>query len=120
LRRPWPSNRTTASGESGATERHTGCLTTNPNDATEPSQSANIVYLPGEEAQTVNASSDDPSQVFFTVGTFTVYFDQYGMPYTYVSGVNEIRTLVAQGLSTLDISFGSDQIQVTAETGYIQ
>jgi len=59
--------------------------TTNPNDATEPSQSADIVYLPGEEAQTGNASSDDPSQVFFTVGTFTVYFDQYGMPYTYVS-----------------------------------
>jgi len=94
--------------------------TTNPNDATEPSQSANIVYLPGEEDQTVNASSDDPSQVHFSVGAFTVYFDQYGMPYTHVSGPNEIRTLVAQGLSTLDIAFGSDQIQITAETGYIQ
>ncbi|CAB5138230.1 hypothetical protein D3OALGA1CA_3687 [Olavius algarvensis associated proteobacterium Delta 3] len=94
--------------------------TDNPNNATEPEQTSNIMYLPGEDDQKVNASSDDPFKVFFTVGTFTIYFDRYGMPYTYVSGVNEIRTLVAQGLQTLDISFGSTQLRITGETGYIQ
>jgi len=94
--------------------------TDNPNDPNEPAQLSNIVFLPGEEAAKVNASSDDPSKVYFTVGAFTVYFDQYGMPYTYVSGVGEIRTLVAQGLQALDIPFGASQIQITAETGYIQ
>ena len=51
---------------------------------------------------------------------FTVYFDQYGMPYTYVSGAGQIRTLVAQSLPSLDITFGASLIRITAETGYIQ
>jgi MSHA pilin protein MshC len=63
------------------------------------------VYLPGEDDQKLPASG---------IGAFHVYYDEYGRPRRYDSGNTVLLT------TALEITVGSETIQITPETGFIE
>ncbi len=79
--------------------------TDSPDVITEPDDTNNIIYLPGNEVKKIAVSD---------MGGFTLYFDQFGIPHTYVT--NKIVPITA----SVSIQIGSLNLTVSPETGFIE
>jgi prepilin-type N-terminal cleavage/methylation domain-containing protein len=75
--------------------------------ATEPDDTDNIVYLPGNENKKITISDMDG---------FTLYFDEFGIPYEYDAGTGNIERIT----TPKSILIGSRTLTVTPETGFIE
>ena len=80
--------------------------TTTPAVASEPDVADNMVYLPGNDNKKIEMPEMED---------FTLYFDKFGIPYTYDTGVGDIVAAAAQ-----TINIGSKSLTVTAETGFVE
>ena len=76
-------------------------------DANAPGLTGNITYLPGNEAEKIPISNMDD---------FTLYFDGFGIPYIFDSGITDIKAID----SPEPIQIGSRTLTVTPETGFIE
>lgn len=84
-----------------------------PEVATEPDDANNRVFLPGHE----NKLTNDPAIAMPEMGSFTLYFDKFGIPYAYNSGTSEIEQRTAD--LTIQI-IGFRTLTVTEETGFVE
>jgi len=79
--------------------------TASPEVATEPNDTNNMVYLPGNENKKITLPEMD---------AFTLYFDRFGIPYEYQ--VTNIVPITAAET----IQIGSRSLAVTPETGFVE
>ena len=82
--------------------------TATPEVATEPDDTNNMGYLPGNENKKIPLPE---------MGAFTLYFDRFGIPYIYV-GTNIEPISVTAGPQTINV--GSKHLTVTEETGFVE
>ena len=71
-----------------------------------PDDTNNMVYLPGNEDKKITMSD---------LGSVTIYFDKFGIPYTYSDVAGDIEAAASQ-----TINIGTKSLTVTAETGFVE
>ena len=74
-------------------------------DPLDQDRDATIYYLPGEDEKKLPAAG---------MGAFHIYYDAYGRPRQYDSGKTALLT------TALTITVGSETIQISPETGFIE
>jgi len=79
--------------------------TATPEVASEPNDTNNMVYLPGNEDKKIALPDMD---------AFTIYFDRFGIPYEYQ--VSDIVPITAAET----IQIGSRSLAITPETGFVE
>lgn len=81
--------------------------TATPATAGEPDDTDNIIYLPGNKDKKITISG---------MSALTLYFDKFGIPYEYDTGIGNIAPLTTPKTVTI----GSRSLTITDETGFVE